>query len=646
MAEIDSNLKKELEDLENMDNINLIGQVQAEHQVSFDYMDSKRDKWESLMKIYNNQKRDKNAIGDPLMFTILQTVIASLYDDKMATEFIGREEGDQSAADNLTSLALFDFDVMDKDLLDYDWTFDAAFFGKGFLLFNEFNRKLKTPIPHKINPMTFLHDPRAVSMDGHFGDGAARFWGREIMLTKRQMKMNPAYFDIDELVPGEEFNSLTKDEQQARDDQQGMESQTEQDLVLPSSENDYFNLLEWYTYIDGKKHIVTLGNERGHVVRVQELKDQDTWGVIERQIYPTSGSFWGTSIPDLVEDKQRLRAKLQNIAAKSVEFNTFGMYMYDNNRITNISELARPAPNKLIGIDGDVNGAIQPIPRDQVKQDVQYLMDILNANAEKSTATPAIQQGATPDTSRTATEQVIQRQSVDSRYGLAAKMFGNSEKRFWRRWYQLYKNHFKSGIDEKILRVTGPLGYEWRPLHREDIVSGKNDPDIRVQSKVISEAERLTELQAMSNVQQILAQNPNLNRNFMDKRLAKLSGMTPDEVKLLIPPTAEDLHAEQENLALNENKSPKVSIEDDHMAHLEIHNKSSDTAAKRAHIAIHLKAMQEARTMKEQLPITEEGIAGVPGEEQATGPQPTAPQNQNQQQISPTRLNFNDLSKQ
>jgi hypothetical protein len=55
-----------------------------------------------------------------LLFTIHQTVLASLYSDRLSVEFNGREEGDEETAENLNSLANYDYDEMEKDSIDYE----------------------------------------------------------------------------------------------------------------------------------------------------------------------------------------------------------------------------------------------------------------------------------------------------------------------------------------------------------------------------------------------------------------------------------------------------------------------------------------------------------------------------------------------
>jgi hypothetical protein len=57
-------------------------------------MAPKRAKWLRKLKLHNNQARDESKVGDPLHFTVFQTVFASLYDDRLSAVFEGNDEGD------------------------------------------------------------------------------------------------------------------------------------------------------------------------------------------------------------------------------------------------------------------------------------------------------------------------------------------------------------------------------------------------------------------------------------------------------------------------------------------------------------------------------------------------------------------------
>ncbi|MDD5726279.1 MAG: hypothetical protein PHC53_02605 [Patescibacteria group bacterium] len=598
----------------------LIDQVVTEYKEAIEYIRPKWDKWKTRLALYNNQKRDSTAVGDPLLFTIHQTVLASLYDDRLTVNFGGREEGDEDAEENLNALAEYDYEDMGKDEVDYEWDWDASFFGRGVLLFMEYDRKTYTPIPEVVDIMTFLRDPKAKSINGDKrGRGACRFFGREIRLTKDEMKArnkskSEVYFNIGQIKSGSGESEIDQN-RKARQEAQGYTVQPESSI---KGDNKDYRILEWFTHYDGKKVLVSLANDNKVVIRYQELED-DVWPAVDRTLYPVSHDWDGVTVPDLVEDKQRARARMQNFGLKTVEAGLYSAYTYNQNKITNKKHL-NFEQNKFIPIDGDPNGIFAEVPRSHLGADVGWIMQLLDTGAQKATATPDIQQGATSSERRTATEIGVIAQKVDTRYSLSAKIFGWSEKRFWRQWYKLYKKHFHEKIDEKVIRIVGSGGPRWRKLTRENLILN-TDPDIKIESKVISEAKRVQELQAFINFGKMAMAEPESNRRFILKRMGKLSGLRRDEIDMALPKTTHELDAESENESLDNNKLEEVLITDDHQAHLIIHEKAADTPARKAHVNAHIKAMR-VKNLNPALVPPSQSETPIPGQNQPSTPMP------------------------
>ena len=588
---LDTSLDAELKKYEKTDFTSLIKQVESEYQLSWWYMKPKFDEWALRLKLYNNQRRDKEAVGDPLLFTIHQTVLASLYSDRLGAEFVGREDGDDDVTDNLNALAIYDADDMEKDIADYEWDWDASFFGRGLELFMDFDRDTKTPIPEVIDMMTWLRDPRAKSVRGdRRGRGRMRFGGREIRLTNGEMKDAGVYFDLKGIKPDSynDIASFMDQNTRLRAQAQGMGDIN--NFKNLEGENRDYRLLEWFTMWKGELVLVALANNRKKIVRFTPLK-KNYFPILDRTIYPIAHDWDGVSIPDLTEDKQRARSVVQNLGLKSAKAGLNPMYVYNTNKIKNKNDLNFDF-NKFVGIDGDPNNAVLPIQRDGVKQEVQWIMNVLATAAEKATATPDMQQGATSDTKRTATELSIVNNKVDTRYSLSAKIFGWSEKRFWQEWYRIYKRHFTAGIDEKMVRIAGAMGYTRRKLTRENIIAKGADPDVMVESKIISDAQRAEKLNAFRNyVKDMQALDPSANMRFALRQLGKLSGLQKDEIDRMLPPTIDELLAEKENESLEKDKMVEVNLMDDDMTHIEIHNKAADTKFKYAHIEAHKRNM-------------------------------------------------------
>jgi hypothetical protein len=591
-------IEKALNKHDKTDYSSLVKQIETEYQLGWWYLKPKMDDWAVGLKLYNNQKRDKDAVGDPLFFTIHQTVLASIYNDRLGVEFLGRDEGDAETAENLNSLAEFDYDEMDKDMLDYEFDWDASFFGHALMMMLEFDRKLKCPVPEVIDPMTWLRDPRAQSVNGdRKGRGAMKFGGREIRLSKLDMDKAGIYFNYNTLKPDTtDSRSLIDQNVMARADAQGLASVNKYDNL--SGDNADVRLLEWFTHWKGKKVLVTLADDRKKVVRYTEL-GRDHFPIIDRLFYPIAHDWDGVSIRDLVEDKQRARAIVQNLALAGIKLGLHPTYLYDTNKIKNRAHLNIDF-NKHIPVDGNPAGAIEPVQRQMVKQEVNWILETLDAASQRATATPDIQQGINSQERRTATELNLQTAKVDTRYSLSAKIFGWSERRFWAEWYQSYKDNFKSGIDEKVIRIVGAMGAKWRPLTRENIIAN-TDPDIKIESTVVSAAKKHNDLeQYRLFLKDVLATDPqNSNVRFALRKIGRLSGFTKEEVEQVLPPNVDEMNAEAENEKLDAGQLVEVQVYDDDFIHFEIHNKVADNPFKFAHIEAHKKAMMLKRVKPE-----------------------------------------------
>lgn len=613
---------KQEEISENTDYTNLIQQVQKEYKVAYDFMKPKIDELRARLKLYNNQKRDKDAVGDTTLFTTFQTVLASLYNDKLMVSFGGKEEGDEETADNLEAMAKSDYDEMEKDRIDFDWDWNTLFCGRGLLLMEEFERDADNnvfiPVPEVIDFLTWLRDPRATSVNGNrYGKGAMRFGGNDIKMSKEDMKKNVNFFDdikFENLKYGTSTQSLITDAAQSRDEAQGRQNQ-DKDNEADLGANAEYDVTQWFTHWqkpDGSvvKVKVWMGNERSVMLGLKEYK-RNYWPIIDRPLYPSAHDWDGTSIPDLTEDKQRARAVAQNLGIKAMKADLYPMYIYNTNKINNRNDLNFDF-DKYIGVDLKPGESLDATlaPMNKARPNLQlldFIYQSIDASAQKATATPELQQGAVSAEKRTLGELNLVASNVDTRYSLSAKVFGWSEKRFWQYWYNMYKDNFAEDIDEKILRIVGAFGAKWRKLSKSDIVANI-DPDVIIESQVLNRAKQLEERQSLGAYFTVALSDPSANRRWGMKRLGKLNGLEKDELDRLFPPTIDERIAEDQNEMLNQNKTVPVLPEDDHNVHLEIHAKAKDTEAAKAHIETHKKALSIKKTKPELFPMDQAAV--------------------------------------
>lgn len=573
----------------------LIKQVNQEYKVGWHHAKPKWDEAALRLKLYNNQKRDKAAIGDPLLFTTFQTLFANLYDDRLAVQYEPRMDGDQDRAENWNSIAEFDYEEMEKDKLDYDWIWDSLFFSVSDCLMMEFDRTRKVPVPEILDPMVTVRSPYAKSAQGDAsGRGGLTFIYWESTITRRELRQSPVYFDLTGLGQGGGTNTFSQIERnvELRADANGHDAALQLVKGL-TGDNQQIIITKGITWWKGKMVYVELGNDRKKIIRYKELPFS-RFPVINRSLFPTAHAYEGVSIPDLVEDKQRARSVLENLTLKNAKFGLYPTYLYDSNKITNKNDLNREM-NKHVAVDGAVgNNTVVPIQRTGVGTEVGYIMNILEASAQASTSTPNNQQGVLDKDKRTATENALAAQAGDKRFSLTARVFGWSEKRFWKQHYDLYSINFKDGIDEKIVRINGAFGTQFEKLERKDLI-GNTHPDIIIESRAISDAKRINELQSHSAYMQQISIDPNANLRYAMKKSGQLRGLKKDEIDRMLPPTIDELVANDENESLSANKVVQVKTSEDHQIHLEVHVKAKDTPALRKHIKAHKDALMVRR---------------------------------------------------
>ena len=428
-----------------------------------------------------------------------------------------------------------------------------------------------------------------------------RFGGREIGLSKSEMENNSEYFNVGYVKKDSEIKSLKKKAEEARRLAQNRQQTTYKEEAL--DENYEYGLLEWFTTIKGEKYLVTLANNRTLMVRYQKL-DKDKWPIIDRVLFPMSNDWDSVSIPDLIEDKQRARSVMINLGMESAKADLYPMYLFNKRKIPNPRDLDF-AFNKFVPVKGDINNTVAPIQKSVFHQQVNLILNILDIAAQKAVAAPEISQGVQPRADRTLGESELVAAGTNVRNSLAARIFGWSEKRFWRQWYWLYKKHFKEEIDEKVIRIQGPLVPAWRTLTYENIIA-RIDPDVFVESSTVAEAKRQKEFAEFSAFSQIAIQDPQTNRRYVFRKLGKISGLKKADMVLMFPPTIDEMRAEDENQKINDNKLPQVNAFDDDIVHIEIHNKAADTSAKLAHIEAHKKMMMFEKENPQLFPEQQE----------------------------------------
>ena len=173
----------------------------------------------------------------------------------------------------------------------------------------------------------------------------------------------------------------------------------------------------------------------------------------------------------------------------------------------------------------------------------------VDASAQSATATPDIQQGVQSETKRTATELSLQNQKLIPDTHSLQRFSGGQKSAFGSNGTDCTREYFKEGIDEKVVRVVGALAHN---TDHSDvrILSPNTDLDVSVESRVLSEAKQFNKARNFEGYLTVIAQDPTANLRYGFKHLGKLKGLKKDEIDLLLPPTIEELRANDENKRL------------------------------------------------------------------------------------------------
>lgn len=589
----------------------ILSQIKKEYKEAYDYISPKRTEALDRMRLYSNQTRNKQLVGDTTLFTIFQTVLTKLYDDKLSVNFVPGHPDDDEKVGGLNPVAKYDYYQMGKEVIDYDWDWYTCFWGAGFLDVSEWDSSKSIINPSVVDNATLLIDPSCSYINGdRRGFGKARYWGREISKMKQEMKNEGTFENFDNLKITT-YTDLRSSNDTARATAQNYGSKEPR----TAADNDLVPLLEWWTHVDGEKWLFVADAKGTEIVRSQKW-NTDMWPLIHRKLFPIPGDPLGVSIPDLVEDKQRAKSVLTNLGLMSAKADLYPMYVYDRNAISPTTDLSFGF-NKWIPSDGPTNTSVAPLQKSQPSQIVGYIMNMLDQAAQNATAASSMLQGNFSQQSRSANETVRVFNAGEERISVGAKIFGWSERDFWKFWLSMYQKYFTKA-QKKFIRVEGAFGPKFQEVTGDDF-KFTEDPDIFIESKVISQAKDEKTKQDAIAFANLTAQDASLNRRYHNKKLAQFFGYDKSQVDRLYPPTVDELKAEQENIRLNKNQFVPIDINEDHQTHLQIHAKADDSKAAIVHIEAHKRALYMQREMQsEQAAMAESPLPQNPASDPLT----------------------------
>lgn len=590
--------------------------IYSKYDESFQFLQSRKTRQVAQIGLMNNLQRGDENIASTMLVTLFNRIMSNLYDDKMQVKFVPSEELDQKKVNSLNILAQNDYREMGMAELDYDWTWDTLFFGRGYMETLQFNKKNKIMEPKVINPLVFGYDP-------FFSDPQEwRYYWKWITKGK---------WDIEKLIKSGRITSIkSSKELPSGIDEYLWDYKVRKEqpkLVTPQGNDTYsgdvYQILEFFGYNNqGEKSVFWLDRGFSKILYEEKLDLKDTdngvdsnWPIVVKEAFREPHSTVVFSIPDLLEDKHRARSVLLNLAFMAAKDKANPLYEYVADNIDDITQFFQRQINQHIPVK-ELGKSVAPLnTQDPLPAGLSAFMQLLSQEANDPVGT-GMALAPAGKKKGSATETAIQQQLNDLAQSLQSKVMQFGVEKFWVDWYQRYKRYTKQG-DEKIATIVGVKGMTFEKIDLGDIHT-KYPPGVMIFSAKEAEYKELVLrrdlMQMYGQLQESLG--PDGMRNFNKYVFLPKFLQDPTMMDILVPKTIDEIKAEGENDAINQNSLPQVAETDNHLEHLPIHYMAQNTWAKWVHIAWHeeLLAEQKKQQMQAQQAQPDQGKnKGKPG---------------------------------
>ncbi len=576
--------------------------IYSRYDESFQFLQARKIRQVKQLVLLNNLQRGDENIASTLLLTLFNRIMSNLYDDKMQVKFVPGEELEQKKVNMLNILAQNDYREMGKAKLDYDWSWDTLFFGRGYMETLRFDTKRKIMKPHVINPLVFGYDP-------FFDDPQQwRYYWKWITKSK---------WEIQKLIDSGKITGIrnTKELPSGIDpylwNYKVLREQAK--LATPQANDTYsgdvFQILEFFGYSDkGKKTVYWTDRDVSKIIYQEELDLRDAddgkdsrWPIVVKEAFREPHASVVFSIADLLEDKHRARSVLLNLAFIAAKDKANPLYQYVPEKVKDLTQLFSRQVSQHIPVD-DVTNSIAPLnTQDPLPPSLAAFMQVLSQEANDPVGTGMALQPIKKG-KQSATETAIQQQLNDLAQSLQSKVMQFGEENFWIDWYQRYHRYSKAG-DTKIATVVGIKGMTFENIDLGDIHT-KYPPGVMIFSAKEAEYKELVLRRDLMQVRPMLAESLGSDgiKSF-DKYVFLPKFLNdPQTIELIIPKSIDELKAEDENDLMNDGQMPDVAETDNHIEHLAVHAMAKDTWGKWIHMHWHeeLLAAQKKQQMDQQ----------------------------------------------
>lgn len=563
----------------------ILTRIQSERALSQATFQNWRQKKREQFKVMFEADKDQDKVSTNLFASLHKTFIALSYEDELTVKYQPIWMEDEEVADNMEIIAKNAFNKMWLDKINWQKQSDRAIYNVSIRLL-EWDEDKNEPETYILDPMSWYADPSPM---WPCSDDYRWHWFDTVASIDELKEM---WYNTDWLL-------------KISEEQKNTEIYRKQALWQDEQSDDTENKLVWlanHYFKDGEIWYKAVCNS--DCSKLLELKEYGEECPIVLNFYELarwSATGWA-SLLDRMEDKQRMDNKLVNLMLiKAIREWLWGDFVYDGDVIRDASKLWTPTTKRRYIKAGNLtNGkrlqdAIMELPQSQIKQDVEMMRQTLRREWQTSVWIDQVIQWVRWDKSITASESQTIQQNANLNLALNNKIDAIWEKDFWRKLYKMYQKNFDAN-KKLIARLSVGFGSRTITIDKKDFMSS-NELDVIVINKSDKVAQMEKEKLSIPYYQQE-ANNPELSkivRLFFKRKIARLSGMQPDEIQFAYFDPVEE-KAKEEVILLNYDKDIKIiDPTEDQMTYLMIYKRAIDTPAKERAV------IKRSQILKEQL---------------------------------------------
>lgn len=567
----------------------ILQRVESEYKLSKNTFETWREKKADQFKIMFDATKTGSKVNINLFAAQHSALIALSYADELTVKYEHNWIEDEEVAENKEIIAKNDFYAMWMDKTNYQKQSDRITYNVAIRLL-EWDEKKNMPHHTILDPMTWYADPNPTWFSGN--DYRWHWFETETTVEELEaLWYDTSRIDLDE--PEDTHNTDSKRKEYLWQEKQKEDTPNKKVYIYT-----HFTNINWiWTKVVCDSWFTT--------VFENEPCDYEPWEkenkcpVILNFFKPVRWSAIGWECPlDMLEAPQRASTKLFNLQLAKATREALGWdFIYDPDIIKNAAQLeSRKEGRRYIKAQAGnrwLGNAMMELPSSRLTVDVENMRASLLREWQAQTWVDSVIQWTRSDQNITARESQTIQSNANLNLALNNRVDMWGEKDFWEYVDRLYKIHFDEA-KKKIAKLSVWFGSKIIQLDKKDFTS-TSEIDIRIVNKSDKLAQMEKEKLSIPYYQQE-ANNPNnakIIQLFFRRKIARLSWMSPDEVKMITYDYVEEKAKEQVAL-LNRGKEIKdIDPAEDQMTYLIIYKRAIDSEAKDKAIEIRQRLLEE-----------------------------------------------------